>query len=77
MPSAAQDAAAVAALRAQPGTLHAVAHYNNQVKVAGIADGVDAQAFGGDASWTGFGIIAGRWYGAPGVGRDCAAPTIS
>ena len=66
VPSAAQDAAAVAALRAQPGTLHAVAHYNNQVKVAGIADGVDAQAFGGDASWTGFGIIAGRWYGAPG-----------
>ena len=66
VPSAAQDAAVSAALRAQPGTLHAVAHYENEVKVAGIADGVNAQAFGGDASWTGFGIIAGHWYDAPG-----------
>ncbi len=66
VPSAAQDAAAVAALRAQPGTLHAVAHYDSLVKVAGIAADVNAQAFGGDASWTGFGIIAGRWYSGAG-----------
>ena len=66
VPSAAQDAAAVAALRAQPGTRHAVAHYDSQVKVAGVADDVNAQAFGGDMSWSGFGIIAGRWYGGPG-----------
>jgi putative ABC transport system permease protein len=66
VPSAAQDAAVTAALRAQPGTLHAVAHYDDEVKVAGIAAGVNAQAFSGDASWTGFGIIAGRWYGGPG-----------
>ena len=66
VPSAAQDAAVSAALRAQPGTLHAVAHYENEVNVAGIADDVNAQAFGGDASWTGFGIIAGHWYDAPG-----------
>jgi putative ABC transport system permease protein len=66
VPSAAQDAAAMAALRAQPGTLHAVAHYEDQVKVPGIAANVNAQAFGGDASWTGFGIIAGHWYDAPG-----------
>jgi putative ABC transport system permease protein len=65
-PSAAQDAAAVAALRAQPGTRHAVAHYEDQVKVPGIAANVNAQAFGGDAAWTGFGIIAGHWYDAPG-----------
>jgi putative ABC transport system permease protein len=66
VPNAAQDAAAVAALRAQPGTLHAVAHYEDQVTVPGIAANVIAQAFGGDASWTGFGIIAGHWYDAPG-----------
>ncbi|MGD0240111.1 MAG: FtsX-like permease family protein [Streptosporangiaceae bacterium] len=66
VPSAAQDAAALAALRAQPGTRHAVAHYENQVKVPGIAANVNAQAFGGDAAWTGFGIIAGHWYDAPG-----------
>ena len=40
--------------------------YGNQVKVPGIAGNVNAQAFGGDASWTGYGIIAGRWYDAPG-----------
>jgi putative ABC transport system permease protein len=66
LPSAAQDAAAAAALRAQPGTRHAVPLYGNDVKVAGIAANVNAQAFGGDASWIGFGIISGRWYHAPG-----------
>jgi putative ABC transport system permease protein len=66
LPDAAQDAAVTAALRAQPGTLHEVALYGNQVKVPGIAGSVNAQAFGGDASWTGYGIIAGRWYDAPG-----------
>ena len=55
-----------AALRAQPGTLHDVAVYGEQVKVPGVAQNVNAQAFGGDAAWTGFGIIAGHWYGAPG-----------
>jgi putative ABC transport system permease protein len=65
-PDAAQDAAVTAALRAQPDTLHDVALYGNQVKVPGIAGNVNAQAFGGDASWTGYGIIAGRWYDAPG-----------
>ncbi len=66
MPTAAQDAAVPAALRAQPGTRHEVTLYGNGVKVPGIAGTVNAQAFGGDASWTGYGIIAGRWYDAPG-----------
>jgi putative ABC transport system permease protein len=55
-----------AALRAQPGTLHEVAVYGNGVKVPGIAGTVNAWAFGGDAAWTGYGIIAGHWYDAPG-----------
>ena len=38
LPDAAQDAAVTAALRAQPGTLHEVAVYGNQVKVPGIAE---------------------------------------
>ncbi len=66
VPTAAQDAAALAALRAQPGTLHAAAHYEDHVTVPGIASDVNAQAYGGDATWTGFGIIAGHWYDAPG-----------
>jgi putative ABC transport system permease protein len=65
-PSAAQDAAVTAALRAQPGTLRDVAVYQNEVKVAGVAANVSASAFGGDSSWTGYGIIAGRWYSASG-----------
>jgi putative ABC transport system permease protein len=53
-------------LTAQPGTLHEVAVYNNQVKVVGMPGTARAWAFGGDASWTGYGIIAGHWYDAPG-----------
>jgi putative ABC transport system permease protein len=66
MPTPAQDAAVVSALRAQPGTRHEVTLYGNGVKVPGIAGTVNAQAYDGDASWIGYGIIAGHWYGAPG-----------
>jgi len=66
LPDAAQDAAVTAALRAQPGTRYDVAVYQDEVKLPGIAPGVNAQAFGGDASWVGYGIIAGHWYDAPG-----------
>jgi putative ABC transport system permease protein len=66
VPSAAQDAAVTAALRAQPGTLHDVAVYSAGVKVTGVAQDVQAWAFDGDASWIGFGIISGRWDDAPG-----------
>ena len=66
VPTAAQDAAVTAVLRAQPGTLHDVAVYSTRITMPGAARGVDAQAFDGDASWTGYGIISGRWYDAPG-----------
>ena len=69
VPSAAQDAAVVAALKAQPGTLHEVAVYspgNDQVSVAGMPGTVNTWAFGDDASWTGYGMIAGHWFNAPG-----------
>jgi putative ABC transport system permease protein len=65
-PDAAQDAALTAELRAQPATRHYVRVYENAVKVPGIAGNVNAWAFAGDASWTGYGMIAGRWYDAPG-----------
>jgi putative ABC transport system permease protein len=65
-PDAAQDAAVTTALRAQPGTLHEVAVYQNGVKVPGVAGTVGAWAFGGGSSWTGYGIIAGHWYDAAG-----------
>jgi putative ABC transport system permease protein len=66
MPTAAQFAAVTAALRAQPGTAHAVTLYGNQVTVAGISQQVQALAFDGPAAWTGYGLIAGHWYDAPG-----------
>jgi putative ABC transport system permease protein len=62
-PSAAQDAAVITALRAQPGTAHEVAVYGDQVTVPGLGSNVYAQAFGGDASWAGYTLISGHWYG--------------
>jgi putative ABC transport system permease protein len=65
-PSAAQNAAVTAALRAQPGTLHEVAVYTRGVKVPQVAGSVNASAFDNASSWLGYAIISGRWYGAPG-----------
>ncbi len=65
-PDAAQDAAVTAALSGQPGTLHQVALYGTGVKVPGVSENVNALVFGGDASWVGYGLIAGHWSGAPG-----------
>src|SRR5258708_4352617 len=66
MPTAAQDAAVPAALRAQPGTRHEVTLYRNGVKVPAIAGTVNAAAFRGAASWTGSASNPGPWYDAPG-----------
>jgi putative ABC transport system permease protein len=65
-PTATQDAAVTAALRAQPGTAHQTEVYENQVKVPGVAGNANAWAFSDDASWIGYGVIAGHWYDAPG-----------
>ncbi len=59
---AAQERAVQAALRAQPGTLHYVAEADDQVSVLGLPGHLSLTAFGGDASWTGYALIAGRWY---------------
>ena len=63
---AAQERAVQAALRAQPGTLHYVAEADDQISVLGLSDQVSLTAFGGNASWTGYGLIAGHWYSGPG-----------
>jgi len=65
-PSAAQVATLTAALRAQPGTARDVTLYGAEVKVPGIAQNVQAVAFDGSSAWTGYGLIAGHWYDAPG-----------
>ena len=55
-----------AALRAQHGTLRWVAEAMPMVGVAGLTDPVPTEAFRGNAAWTGYDIISGRWYRAPG-----------
>lgn len=63
----AQQASVTAAIRAQPGTLHYVAESDGRVAVAGMTGTAAVTAFGGDASWIGYSLIAGRWYGAGGA----------
>jgi putative ABC transport system permease protein len=63
---AAQEHAVQAALRAQPGTLHYVAEASGQVSVPGLSDQLSVVGFDGDASWTGYTMIAGHWYAGPG-----------
>jgi putative ABC transport system permease protein len=65
--SSAAQRAAETVLREQPGTRHFVAETDGTVSVAGLADGqVPVTAFRGDASWTGYPLISGRWYSGPG-----------
>jgi putative ABC transport system permease protein len=66
MPTAAQLAQATAVLRAQPGTARAVTLYGNQLTVPGISQQVQSLAFDGPSAWTGYALIAGHWYDAPG-----------
>jgi putative ABC transport system permease protein len=66
MPTAAQLAQATAVLRAQPGTAREVTLYGNQLTVSGISQQVQSLAFDGPSAWTGYALIAGHWYDAPG-----------
>ena len=59
---AAQQRAVTVALRAQPGTLRYVAESDDQIRVLGLSDRLSLIGFGGDASWTGYALIAGHWY---------------
>jgi putative ABC transport system permease protein len=65
-PTAAQNAAVTAVLRAQPGTAHEVPVYAAPVQVPGVGQNVNAQVFAGDSSWTGYALVTGRWYSTPG-----------
>jgi putative ABC transport system permease protein len=63
---AAQPRSAVAIIREQPGTLHYVAEADVQASVTGLAQPVPVTAFQGNAAWTGYPMISGRWYDSPG-----------
>ena len=66
MPTAAQLAQAIAVLRAEPGTAREVTLYGNQLTVPGVSQPVQSLAFDGPSAWTGYALIAGHWYDAPG-----------
>ena len=62
LPVAVAERTTVAALRAQPGTLRYVVEADERVKVVGLAGQVYLTAFRGNARWTGYDLISGRWY---------------
>jgi putative ABC transport system permease protein len=66
-PVAAQESAAATAIRAQPGTLHYVTESDDQLAVVGMPGTAAVTAFGGDASWIGYILTSGHWYGADGA----------
>jgi hypothetical protein len=63
---AAQQRAIERALRAQPATFRYVAEADLDLSVAGLPGQVPVTAFRGEASWTGYDVIRGRWFTGPG-----------
>ncbi|MEJ3748670.1 ABC transporter permease [Actinomycetes bacterium KLBMP 9797] len=51
-----------AAIDAQAGTARVVGMAQTDVGLAGSTDPLQVRAYDGDASWTGYPILAGRWY---------------
>lgn len=51
-----------AAILAQPATAHVVGVMETEVQLAGGTEQLRVMAYDGDASWTGYSLISGRWY---------------
>ena len=51
-----------ATILAQPGTASVVGVMETEVQLAGVTEPVQVTAYDGDASWTGYPLISGRWY---------------
>jgi len=60
--TAAQRRAVVSALAAQPGTLRYLPVSSGQLGLPGLPDSLSVTAYGGHPAWTGYALIAGRWY---------------
>jgi putative ABC transport system permease protein len=57
------DPAAVrAAIEAQSGTARVVGMSDADVDLAGSTESLSVRAYDGDASWTGYPVLSGRWY---------------
>jgi putative ABC transport system permease protein len=64
--SAYPDSEVMRVLNAQPETARVVAIGGQNVVVPGVGDPVNTRLFRGDSSKSGFMVIAGRWFSAPG-----------
>jgi putative ABC transport system permease protein len=62
--TAGQQRTITAALAAQPGTLHYFSEGDDQLNPAGLTNGLNVTAYGGDPAWSGLALISGRWYSA-------------
>jgi putative ABC transport system permease protein len=62
--TAGQQHTITAALAAQPGTLHYISEGDDQLNPAGLTNGLNLTAYGGDPAWSGLALISGRWYSA-------------
>ena len=62
----------LAAVHAQPATLHVVAQADDSVSVSGLSEQIPVTAFRGAADWTGYDLVSGHWYTRPG---EVLAPT--
>ena len=65
VPTAKAEHAILAAVHSQPATLHVVAQADNSASVAGLSEQVPVTAFRGPATWTGYDLVSGHWYGGP------------
>jgi len=65
-PVAAQERAVTAAIRSQPGTAHYITESDDQLAVVGLAGTAAVTAYGGNATWIGYTLISGHWYGTAG-----------
>jgi putative ABC transport system permease protein len=63
--TAGQQRTITAALAAQPGTLHYFSEGDDQLNPAGLTNGLNVAAYGGDPAWSGLALISGRWFSAP------------
>ncbi|MFC7484981.1 hypothetical protein ACFQX7_39925 [Luedemannella flava] len=59
-------AVVLSAVRAMDGTAHATIARLGLVEATGIAQEIDLSGYVGDARWTGWPIVSGRWYSGAG-----------
>jgi putative ABC transport system permease protein len=60
--TAAQQHTMVAALAAEPGTLHYLSVGHDQLNTTGLGRGLNLTGYGGNPAWSGLALISGRWY---------------